>query len=71
MKLENEVRKLQNKLRNEKERLTKELGKVESMMSMFRVASKRGPQKGRKLSMAHRLAIKRGIAAKKAGRKQQ
>jgi hypothetical protein len=29
---------------------------------------KPGPRAGRKLSKAHRLAIKRGIAAKKAGR---
>ena len=58
-------------LRNEESKLLKESGRVTHQLGSIRTAiaalgGNRGPRAGRKLSAAHRAAIKRGIAAKKA-----
>src|SRR5260370_36587513 len=58
-------------LRNEESKLMKESGRITHQLESIRTAiaalgGKRGPRAGRKLSAAHRAAIKRGIAAKKA-----
>ena len=73
MKLEAEVRTFKKKLEHERDRLTRDLGRINHVIDAFDMTDRRGKagRKGRKLSKAHRLAIKRGIAAKKAGRKQQ
>ena len=72
MKLEAEVKMFKKKLTHEKERLERELGRIQHVMDTFDMnnqRTRRGPKAGRKLSKAHRLAIKRGIAAKRTAEK--
>jgi hypothetical protein len=71
MILEQEVKRFERKLYSERDRLTRDLGRINHIIDAFSVngANHRGPQPGRKLSKAHRLAIKRGIAAAKKEKK--
>jgi hypothetical protein len=63
--LKREARKIAAKV----DHLTGELGKVKAAISVLNGSGRRGPRKGRKLTAAHRRAIKEGIRRAKAGRK--
>ncbi len=72
MDIVNLLRREESKLVKESDRITHQLGSIRTAINAL--GGKRGPRAGRKLSAAHRAAIKRGIAAKKtpgarAGRK--
>jgi len=69
MQLEREVKKFKKSLYIERDRLNRDLAQINHVIDAVEMNGNRpGPRAGRKLSKAHRLAIKRGIAAKKAGR---
>jgi len=59
------------KLEHERDRLSRDLTKINHVIDAFDMDPTQPGPKRRKLSKSHRLAIKRGIAAKKAGRKEQ
>ena len=75
MKLEREIKKLRKKMLAERQHLTDRINKINGVIDALNGTSagrKRGPKKGRKLSAAHRRAIREGIAkskARKAGAK--
>ena len=70
MNLELEIKSFRKKLEHERERRTRDLAKINHVIDAFdRNGHQPDPRAGRKLSKAHRLAIKRGIAASKKERK--
>jgi hypothetical protein len=71
MQLEKLKKKMLKTLYIEKNRLENQINKVSTFIDALNgnKPGRSGPRKGRRMSAAHRLAIKRGIAAKKAAEK--